>query len=118
MYGCVEEFRTTARFLKDMAARPYATAGSDRWTVVFADLGHDLIVLGTLPTPDEQTDVSEDLLRFLFYECLSSYTVVAADTAAAEGIARSHFKAERADIEPWADTGLLVIPGTEIPPRH
>ncbi|MET7490174.1 hypothetical protein [Streptomyces sp. NPDC005538] len=118
LYGYVEEFRTTAQFLKDMSAQPYDTAGGDQWTVVFADFGHDLIVLGTLPTPAEQEATAEDLSIFLYDNGMSSYQVTASDAAAAEHIVRSHFKAERADTEPWAHTGLIVMPGTEIPPQH
>lgn len=118
LYDLAQEFQAAAQCIKTFAAQPYATAGGDRWTVVFADFGHDLLVLGVLPTPDEQDVMDEDLFGFLFEQCLSSYAVTAADAAAAEGIARNHFKAERADAEPWADTWLTVMPGTVIPPQN
>ncbi|MER5372541.1 hypothetical protein [Streptomyces sp. NPDC002553] len=117
LYDCVEEFRTTAQFLKNMSAQPYNIAGGDQWTVVFADFGHDLIVLGTLPTPDEQEATAEDLSIFLYDNGMSSYQVTASAAAAAEHLVRSHFKAERADVEPWADTELIVTPGTELLPQ-
>ncbi|WP_225650984.1 hypothetical protein [Streptomyces solaniscabiei] len=118
LYDCVEEFRTTAQFLKAMSAQPYDTAGIDQWTVVFADLGHDLIILGTLPTPHEQEATDEDLSIFLDDNGMSSYRVIAPDAATAEHIARSHFKTERADTEPWTDTVPIVTPGTKIAPQH
>ncbi|WP_317440920.1 hypothetical protein [Streptomyces collinus] len=104
LYG-VEESRTTAQFLKAMSPQPYERARDDQWTVIFADFGHDLIVHGTLPTPCEQEATEEDLLIFLDDNGMSPYQVTASDAAAAEYIVRNHFKAERADAQPWADTG-------------
>ncbi|MGW3359990.1 hypothetical protein ACWDFL_32050 [Streptomyces bungoensis] len=68
LYGYVEEFRTTAHFLKAMSAQPYETAGEhpDHLAVVWVPLSGTFLLLALSPrtateapqaddqTPDEQ----------------------------------------------------------------
>ncbi|MGW1365071.1 hypothetical protein ACWCQP_47800 [Streptomyces chartreusis] len=108
----VEELWATAQVIAGLSPRSYAP---DRWTVVFADFGHDLLVLGTLPTPASCTELADDLLAVLHAQSLASYEMTAPSAEAAERRAREYFTAERAKVTPWADTGLLALPGTVIP---
>jgi hypothetical protein len=102
----------TAQVIAGLPRRPYAP---DQWTVVFADFGHDLLVLGTLPTPNSCTEQAEKLFDLLFARNLASYDMTAPSSEAAERRAREYFTAERAGVEPWADTAVAAVPGTVIP---
>lgn len=111
----MNELWVTAQMIAGLPTRPYAP---DQWTVVFADFGHDLLVLGTLPTPASCTELAKDLFAVLFAQNLASYEVTAPSAEAAERRAREYFAAERTEITPWADTGLVALPGTVIPAFH
>ncbi|MFI1700440.1 hypothetical protein ACH419_31290 [Streptomyces bobili] len=108
----VHELRVTGRVIAGLLLQPYAP---DRWTVVFADLGHDLLVLGTLPTPDPRSEAAADQFAVLHAQDLSSYEVIAPSAEAAERRAREYFAAERIGVTPWSTTGLVALPGTLIP---
>ncbi|MET7490593.1 hypothetical protein [Streptomyces sp. NPDC005538] len=108
----VHELRVTGRVIAGLPVKPYAP---DQWTVVFADLGHDLLVLGTLPTPDPRSQVAADQFAVLHTQDLSSYEVTAPSAEAAERRAREYFAAERIGVTPWSATGLVALPGTPIP---
>ncbi|MCZ1021461.1 hypothetical protein [Streptomyces noursei] len=108
----MDELRVTAQVIAGLPTRSYAP---DQWTVVFADFGHDLLVLGTLPTPASCTEVAEDLFAVLQAQNLSSYEVTAPSAAAAERRAREYFAAERIGVTSWSDTGPDAQPGTPIP---
>lgn len=107
-----DELRVTAQMISGLQTRPYAP---DQWTVVFADFGHDLLVLGTLPTPASCTEQAEKLFDVLFAQNLASYELTAPSAEAAERRAREYFAAERAGVTPWADTAVTALPGTVIP---
>jgi hypothetical protein len=95
-----DELRITARVLTGLPTQPYAP---DQWTVVFVDLGHDLVVLATLPTPAPRSETAVDLSDVLVAQDLASYEVTAFNAAAAERRAREYFAAERALVKPWPD---------------
>ncbi|QDN84379.1 hypothetical protein [Streptomyces sp. RLB3-6] len=108
----MNELWVTAQVIAGLPTRPYAP---DQWTVAFADFGHDLLVLGTLPTPASCTELAEDLLAVLSAQNLASYEVTAPSAEAAERRAREYFAAERTGVTPWADTAIIALPGTVIP---
>ncbi|MFI9771869.1 hypothetical protein ACIHJG_34145 [Streptomyces sp. NPDC052415] len=108
----VHELRVIGRVIAGLPVQPYAP---DRWTVVFADFGHDLLVLGSLPTPDPLSKAAADQLAILHAQDLSSYEVTAPSAQAAERRAREYFAAERIGVTPWPATGLFALPGTPIP---
>ncbi|MDX2692208.1 hypothetical protein [Streptomyces ipomoeae] len=108
----VREFRLTAQVIAGLPTQPHAP---DQWTVAFADFGHDLLVLGTLPTPDPRSETAADLFAVLYAQDLSSYEVTAPTAADAEHRAREYFAAERMGVAPWPELGLVAMPGTPIP---
>ncbi|MFF7953908.1 hypothetical protein [Streptomyces griseorubiginosus] len=108
----VHELRVTGQVIAGLPVQPYAP---DQWTVVFADLGHDLIVLRTLPTPDPRSQAAADQFAVLNAQDLSSYEVTAPSAEAAECRAREYFAAERIGVAPWSATGLVALPGAPIP---
>ncbi|MGW0333532.1 hypothetical protein ACWD0J_16945 [Streptomyces sp. NPDC003011] len=106
------ELRVTAQVIAGLPTQPHAP---DQWTVVFADFGHELLVLGTLPTPDPHSELAAALFAVLHGLDMASYEMTADSAAAAERRARAYFAAERAGVTAWADTAILALPGTPIP---
>ncbi|MFF6903399.1 hypothetical protein [Streptomyces hydrogenans] len=86
---------------------------SGRWTVVFADFGHTMLPLATLPTPVDGASAS-DLFVTLHVQALSSYELEAPDAATAEATARAYFEQQRSGLRPWSDSWLTAAPGTVI----
>ncbi|NGO40606.1 hypothetical protein [Streptomyces ureilyticus] len=108
----VHELRLTAQVIAGLPTQPHAP---DQWTVVFVDFGHDLLVLGTHPTPDPGSELAADQFAVLHAQDLSSYEVTASSAADAERRARAYFAAERMGVAPWSELGYVVMPGTPIP---
>lgn len=105
----IRDIADAARALRELPAQP----DTGRWTVVFADFGHAMLHLATLPTPlDGET--ATDLFVTLHVQTLSSYELEAPDAATAEAAARAYFEQQRAEVRPWAASWLTTAPGTVI----
>lgn len=108
----IDTLKAAARAFRELPEHPYAP---DRWAVIFADLGHTMVPLHTLPAPEPGTAFAHGIADELHTQGLASYEVTAPDAHAAEQRAREYFAAEHAAVKPWSDRGFATLPYTQIP---
>ncbi|GGY71118.1 hypothetical protein GCM10010363_60330 [Streptomyces omiyaensis] len=105
----IHDIADAARALRALPRGPE----TGRWSVVFADFGHAMLPLATLPTPVDEAAATE-LFVTLHVQGLSSYELEAPDAATAEATASAYFEQQRAEVRPWRDSWLTAAPGTVI----
>ncbi|MFI9214318.1 hypothetical protein ACIGW7_40085 [Streptomyces sp. NPDC053253] len=105
----IRDIADAARALRELPPQPE----TGRWTVVFADFGHVMLPLATLPTPLEG-ELGTELFVTLHVQALSSYELEAPDADTAEATARAYFEQQRAEVEQWGASWLAAAPGTVI----
>lgn len=109
----IDEFARTVRWNYEREA--------DSWTVLAADHGWRVKVIGVLPTPSPQKapHIADTLYNTLYEAALTSYQVTANGPGDAAAAVRAHFATTRADRDPDDTVVIFDLPGVHLPmPRR